>query len=1010
PGVRNCAVIGRSDGGGEARLVAYVVAAGDAPGVSDLRTHVGASLPEFMVPSAFVFMDTLPLTVNGKLDRAALPAPASLRPELAQVYLEPADAQEALLCALFAEQLQLDRVGRLDNFFELGGSSLAATALAAGIKERNGIEISAAQVFNQPTPAGLAAFLRRDAADAAPAAAERREGSGRDAIAIVAMSGRFPGARDVEALWDNLRGGVDAVRAFTDAELDPSIPQSLRDDPAYVKARAVMDDPDKFDAAFFGISPREAEVMDPQQRVFLELCWDCLERGGYAPESQNMSGMTVGVFGGMHVGSYLRYHVRANAGAVDRVGELAVMLANEKDYIATRVAHRLDLTGPAVSVHTACSTSLVAVVQAVNSLRAGQCDMALAGGVSINCPPNSGYLYEEGAILSPDGHTRTFDADARGTVFGDGAAIVLLKRLADAQADGDPILAVIRGVAINNDGAHKASFTAPSVDGQATVIGAALADAGVQARDISYVEAHGTATPIGDPIEIEALTQAYRRHTAETAFCRIGSIKSNLGHLVTAAGGAGLIKTVLALNHEVIPPTVHFRTPNPKIDFDSTPFVVNGTATPWPRGDAPRLAGISSFGFGGTNAHVIVEEAPARPVSETAPGRQLLVLSARTPDAVQEGAKRLADHLAAHPDLNLADVAYTLRTGRKPMRERLCVTAHDAAEAAAILRAESSAFKLQGKTGARVPPVVFMFPGQAAQYTAMGSVLYDAQPAFRAAFDECLAALDGVLPFPLKDRIFSEQAASLEPTAVTQPALFCIEYALAKFWMSLGVQPVALIGHSVGEFVAATLAGVFELRDAIRLVARRGALMQSLPAGSMLAVRLGAAQLETRLPEGVCLAAENSPVMSVVAGPTERIEAFRAVLETEGVSAKLLQTSHAFHSSMMDPAVAPFEAEVRTCRLAAPALPIFSTVTGNVLTDAQACDPAYWAQHLREPVRFSRALQRMVKEAPGIFLEAGPRTTLATLTRQHLKAGDGVVPVASLADGPGAEAAQVLLA
>lgn len=1009
--VKDCAVIASKETGSEARLVAYVVVVGDATGMLPvLREYLAVHLPEFMLPSAFVFLAALPLTMNGKLDRAALPAPAEGRPELAQPYLEPLNDDERLICALFAEQLVIERVGRLDNFFELGGSSLAVASLLVRIREKTGAVLSPALIFNQPTPAGIVSTLHEKTGGAITARrlAGSRQGvaTERDAIAIIAVSGRFPGAMDTDILWRNLRNGSESITFFSEEQLDPSIPAELRNDPAYVKARAVLDDVEMFDANFFGISSREAQVMDPQQRLFLESCWDCLERGGYVPDAVEVP---VGVFGGKFVSSYLQNHVRAHPDVLKAVGDLTVMLANE-DYIATRVAYRLNLTGPAVNIHTACSTSLVAVAQAVTSLRAGQCDMALAGGVTVNCPPRSGYLYEEGAILSPDGHTRAFDADAQGTVFGDGVAVVLLKRLSDAQVDGDPILAVIRGIAINNDGGGRASFTAPTVDGQAAVIVAALKDAGVNARDISYVETHGTATPIGDPIEIEALTRAYRRHTDASAFCRIGSVKSNLGHLITAAGATGLIKTVLALQHEELPATLHYRAPNSKIDFDRTPFIVNHCLTAWPRTDVPRRAGISAFGFGGTNAHVIVEEAPLPAVPMPGAGPQLLLLSARTATSLSGNVARLAAHLESQPYLNLADVAYTLRAGRKAMTERVCLVADDAAQAVSILRAESSPLKSGGKTGERSPDIVFMFPGQAAQYPAMGSVLYAEEPAFRQAFDECLAALDGVTSFDLKERLFSGDADALTRTATTQPALFCIEYALARYWMDLGVQPVALIGHSVGEFVAATLAGVFTVRDAVRLVARRGALMQELPSGAMLAVRLDAAQLELRLPAGLFLAAENSPVMSVVAGPSELIEQLRRILEGEGISARPLPTSHAFHSAMMDPAVAPFEAEVRTCRLSPPRLPIYSTVTGRLLDDGQACDPGYWARHLREPVRFSSALTSVTQAVRGLLLEVGPRTTLTTLARQHARSGQPMMTVASLSDQPDKELAQLRLA
>jgi amino acid adenylation domain-containing protein len=1004
--VKACAVTARDDGDG-ARLVAYVVPQRQAPSAGELREFLGKSLPAFMVPAAFVTLAALPITANGKLDRRALPAPARARPDIAQAYLEPLTPLEAHVCAAFAGSLGLDRAGRRDNFFELGGSSLGVFRCIGSLKREHGLEVAATAFFSDPTPALIAASLEPGRASL-PARAARRGDMSREPLALIAFAGRFPGADTVEALWDNLDAGREGITFFEASQLDPAIPASLRDDPAYVRARGTLRGVEDFDAAFFGIPPREADVMDPQQRVFMELCWEALERAGYAPGSH---AATVGVFGGMYNATYFRHHVSAHPDRIAAVGEFATMLANEKDYVATRTAHRLGLTGPAVSVHTACSTSLVAIVQAANALRAGQCDMALAGGASITCPPASGYLYQEGAMLSPDGHTRTFDAGARGTVFSDGAAVVLMKRLADAIADGDPIHAVIRGVAVNNDGGAKASFTAPSVDGQAAVVAAALDDAGVDARSIGYVEAHGTATPLGDPVEVEALKRAFRRDTAEQGFCRIGSVKSNLGHLVIAAGATGLIKAALSLERESIPATLHYAAPNPKLGLEDSPFVVNAAKSAWPRGDVPRRAGVSAFGVGGTNAHVIVEEAPRREASEPARGPQALLLSARSPAALEAATRNLAAHLERHPGINLADVAHTLRAGRRHFGERLAVAADSPAAAAAALRDKASGARARGTVAARAPSIAFLFPGQAAQYAGMGAALHEGEPAFREAFDECLEALEGVLDFDLRERLFHGGDEALRATQTTQPALFCIEYALARWWMAQGVAPVALAGHSVGEFVAATIAGVFRVEDAARLVARRGAIMQALPPGSMLAVRAGAAAIEPRLPASLSLAADNAPSLCVVAGPSEELEAFRAALEAEGIVGRFLQTSHAFHSAMMDAAVAPFEREVRRVRLAAPAIPIHSTVHGRLLTDAEAQDPAYWARHLREPVRFSPALASLAAAGPGLLLECGPRATLATLSRQH-PGGDPAMPAAisSLADTGAAELASLRLA
>lgn len=1014
PSVRACAVIARNDDGrSEPRLVAYVVP-GDAPlSLPALRDRLNAALPAYMVPSAFVEVAELPLTDNGKLDRKALPRPPRARPELAQAYEDPRNTMETRVCDAFARALGIEQVGRHDNFFDLGGDSLLVLRVLADLQRAVERPLSANIFFRQPTPAGIARDIaERDAertTEAAPASKRPSPvATTLEPVALIAMAGRFPGARNIEQFWDNLVAGRESITVFDDQTLDAGVSAALRADPDYVRARGVIDDVEWFDAAFFGINPKEAELMDPQQRIFLEICWECLERGGYAPDS---CAMPVGVYGGMNNATYYQRHLTTRPDLVEAVGEFQVMLANEKDYLATRVANKLNLRGPAVSLNTACSTSLVAVNEAFHALRTGQCDMALAGGVAVACPPRSGYLYQEGAMLSPDGHTRSFDANAQGTVFGDGAAVVLLKRLSDALADGDPIYAVLRGSAINNDGAAKASFTAPSVDGQAQVIGAALASGGIDARSISYVETHGTATPMGDPVEIEGLRRAYARHTSDTGFCAVGSVKSNVGHLIMAAGAAGLIKTALSLHTEKIPASLHFTASNPAIDFDRTPFRVNDRLQPWPRMAMPRRAGVSSFGVGGTNAHVIVEEAPWRLPSEPSTAPQLLQLSARTPTALAAVQALLADHLATHPDLSLADVAHTLRVGRKAFAHRACVVASDSAHAVGALRESDSPSRAAGVAGSALPQPVLMFPGQGAQYPGMGQGLYEGDAVFRAAFDDCLRAFDGVLDFDMRERIRSADPAALAPTSVTQPATFALEYALARQLLALGLQPAALIGHSVGEFAAAVLAGVMSLEDAARLVARRGALMQAQPAGVMLSVRLPAAQLQPRLPDTLSLAADNGPTACVAAGAMDAIETLRATLEAEGIPARLLQTSHAFHSAMMDPAVAPFEALVREVRLSAPAIPIYSTLTGQLLTAAEACDPHYWARHLRETVRFSPAVRSVLAALPqASFVEVGPRNTLATLVRQHASKAQPAPAVALLGDQPAGECAAWRLA
>ena len=1007
--VRSCAVVPLHDPNLGTQLVAYVVAPPADYSAAVLRHFLAERLPEFMVPAHFVRLDALPVTQNGKLDRRALPAPARVRPDdFEQAFVPAANEFERAVAEVLARILGIDRVGQLDNFFELGGNSLAVMRALSALRERSLPPLAPAAFFANPTARAIAAQLGGQASQPdARRLATAKTADGAEPVAIIAMSGRFPGAASVEELWEALCEGRDTVRMFRPEELDASIPAALRADPNYVPARGVIDGYEMFDAGFFGISPKEAELMDPQQRMFLELCWEALERGGHYPEGYEAP---IGVFGGMYNATYFQRHVLNYPERIERLGEFQVMLGNEKDYVATRAAHRLNLTGPAVSVHTACSTSLVAISMAVDSLRTGQCGMALAGGASINCPPNSGYLYNEGSMLSPDGRTRTFDVDAKGTVFSDGAAVVLLKRLSDAIADGNPIFAVIRGNAINNDGGDKASFTAPSVDGQAAVISAALDRAGIDARSISYVEAHGTATPLGDPVEIAGLTQAYRRHTGDEGYCLIGSLKSNIGHTVIAAGAAGVIKTALALAAEQLPPSTNYRAPNPKLEIETSPFRVADRLLPWPRGAAPRRAGVSSFGVGGTNAHVILEEAPLLEPSAAAEGVQILKLSARTRPALEVAVRQLADFLERDPSINLADVAFTLDTGRKPFAHRASVAASDVTGAIRALRDAQTLRNSRQASGANTD-AVFLFPGQGAQYCGMGAGLYAGSPTFRAAFDECLAALSPELPFDLKAAMWGDDPVLLAQTSVLQPALFCLEYSLARLWMQRGVRPALLIGHSIGEFVAATIAGVMSLGDAARLVAHRGALMQAQPEGSMLSVRTDAATLEPLIPARLTLCVDNGPTACVVGGPTPDIEAFSAELARRDIAVRLLQTSHAFHTSMMDAALEPFLETVRSVRLAAPNIPIVSTRTSILLTADEATSPDYWARQLRDPVRFCGAVRTALAGAGRYFLELGPRASLSALTRQHDKVTKDRVPVvASLADTRDAELESVELA
>ncbi|HEX4498731.1 MAG TPA: beta-ketoacyl synthase N-terminal-like domain-containing protein [Thermoanaerobaculia bacterium] len=795
------------------------------------------------------------------------------------------------------------------------------------------------------------------------------------AIAIVGMAGRFPGARDLAALWDNLRRGVESISRFTPGEMRAAgVDPALAADPRWVPAGGVLADADRFDAPFFHFTPREAELLDPQHRLFLECAWEALEDAGCDPgRFAAVTSGTIGVFGGASLNTYLLHNLLP---AGNSIGDAQVAIASDKDFLTTRISYKLNLTGPSLDVQTACSTSLVAVVLACQSLLNYQCDLALAGGVSAREPQRGGYLHQEQGILSPDGHCRPFDAAARGTVPGNGVGMVALKRLEDALAAGDPIRAVIRGAALNNDGAGKVGFTAPGVSGQAEVVAMALAIAGVDPGEIGFLEAHGTATPMGDPIEVRALEQAFRG--APRGSCVLGSIKSNLGHLDAAAGVAGLIKAVLALQHREIPPTLHFTRPNPEIDLATGPFRVNAALEPW-ESAAPRRAGVSSFGIGGTNAHVVLEEAPVPEEREAVDGPELLLLSARTPAVLEEATARLGRHLEAHPELELADVAQTLRLGRKAMETRRFAVAADREEALRVLAAAPI----------RTPPagereVVFLFPGQGAQHAGMAAGLYEREPAFRAAIDACRQILEP-LGVDLKRLL---DGGDLAETDAVQPALFAVEYALAQTWIAWGVKPAAVLGHSLGELVAATIAGVFSLPAALRLVVRRGGLMQSTAEGAMLAIPLSEAETGKWLDgkagsQEAEVAAVNAPDRCVVSGSPEAVERLRLALAAKGIDARPLAVRRAFHSRSLEPVLDAFVDEVRRARPRAPEIPWLSNRTGGWMTAEAATDPAAWGEALRRPVRFSPALAELLRDPRRVLLEVGPGRTLAGLVRRH---------------------------
>ncbi len=1099
PQVREALVALREDVPGDRRLVAYLVPDQEqrtknkeqtseeshsqfsilnSQFSGELRQFLRARLPDYMIPVAFVLIEALPLSPSGKVNRRALPAPADPSAPNA-AFQAPRSAVEQTVAGVWREVLQVAAVGVHDNFFDLGGHSLRLVAVQSRLRAELGRDVALLELFQHPTVSALAAFLAPDQSADAPRPPSEPPVPAPYAgpIAIVGMSGRFPSAPSVEAFWQLLHDGVEAVTTFTDEELRAAgVEEALLADPHYVKARPVLAEIDRFDATLFGYSPREAELLDPQQRLFLEVAWEALERAGYAPLQ---APGRVGVFGGASMSSYA-FNIFGHPEVVAAAGEMQVVIANDKDYLATRVSYKLRLSGPSITVQTACSTSLVAVHLACQSLRLGESDMALAGGAAVGARQTIGYRHLEGGIDSPDGHCRTFDAAGQGTVFGSGLGIVVLKRLDDALRDGDTILALIRGSAINNDGGHKIGYTAPSVHGQAQVIRAALRQAACDPATISYVEAHGTATPMGDPIEVAALTEVFGPPTGRAARCALGAVKSNIGHLDAAAGVTGLIKTVLSLQHQQIPASLHFCSPNPRIDFANSPFYVNTELRAWDADHLPRRAGISSFGIGGTNAHVIVEQAPEQ--APSIPGRpwQLLILSAQSEAALETATDQLAAHLRQHPDQPLADIAFTLQQGRSPLPHRRALAGQSHADLATALTTRDPTRLLSGHTDGTAREVIFLFPGQGAQYVGMGHELYQTEPLFRETVNRCAAILTPHLGLdiravlypteqrttqrvpdkeqrsdqtdpvrrPLRGRPTDEPGeeergregeeengqspisnlqSPINQTQYTQPALFMVEYALAQLWMSWGVRPKALLGHSIGEYVAACLAGVFSLEDALALVAARGRLMQQTEEGAMLSVPLAAEALAPWLDAELELAALNAPELCVVAGPVAAIERLAAALAAKEIESRRLPTTRAFHSRLMEPALEPFATEVARVRLNPPAIPFISNVSGAWITATEATDPRYWVRQLRAPVRFGPGVAELLRnpdpsipfaatqggrqdstgkgEGNRVLLEVGPGRTLSSLARRQ--AGAERVVLASLG---GAEEPAALLA
>jgi acyl transferase domain-containing protein/acyl carrier protein len=1052
--------------------------------------------------------------------KAPKPEPGAIKAEEKPIKQEGIDK---ILAEVWQQHLELDEIGPHDNFFDLGADSMDILQVNHKLKDKFKKEIPIVTFYTYPTIKTLKEYLikeqgigfsEEETQRLETRAAKDRKQLKQEEIAVIGMSGRFPGSRNIEEYWENLEKGKETISFFSNQELlESGVDKKLLENPNYVKAKGYIEEIESFDAVFFDYKPTEAETLDPQIRVFQECVWEALEDAGYTSHTYPKSI-------GLYAGASDNVHWR---GRVLMAGkEFPGMLLSNKDIMCTQISYKLNLKGPSFSLQTACSTALVAVHLACQALKVGECDMALAGGVSVTLPKKSGYMYMEGMMLSPDGHNRAFDAKANGTIFSNGAGVVLLKPLKEAQADRDHIYAVIKGTAINNDGERKVGYTAPSTKGQAEVIRAALQTAEVEPESVTYIETHGTGTPLGDPIEIEALKLAYK--TEKRGYCKIGSVKSNIGHLDAAAGSASLIKTILSINKRRIVPSLYYETPNPKVDFENSPFQVSTELKEWrSHNGEPLRAGVSSFGFGGTNAHVILQEAPPHPptlkecgggapphpdvkraattstesfvvgqdqcrgevpspiedscfpIDEGGQPRdlshqaqitpkgspELLLLSAKTPTSLERMTKNLANHLTQKPGINLADAAYTLQVGRRNCQYRrmlVCNNTEDAVESLSTLN-PAKVKTLQSKQGISDPSIVFMYPGQGAQYINMGLELYENVPQFREEMDRCFDILEQstLIDYDIKEVLYpthppalkgcgagaarhlnvnrdattsaedegrgeplcspsndlisisennggescihpnkpiipdSQRRGKDEPpasltindTQITQPVIFMVEYSLSRLLISWGIQPTAMIGHSIGEYTAACIAGVFTLEEALELVVLRGQLMQRMPRGTMLSVPLSEKDLKPLLWETISLAAVNGPTLCVVSGTTEDIEAFSKELEQKEIATSQLHTSHAFHSEMMDPILEEYQEKVNQLKLKEPALPYISNLTGDWITTEQATSPGYWARHLRETVNFSKGIKELLKKEKRTFIEVGPGRVLSTLVKKH---------------------------
>jgi len=929
------------------------------------------------------------------------------------------------ITAIWQQALGLATVGLDETFFELGGSSLLAIQVQYELELLLEREVSMVELFDTPTIRSMAAHFsgRRALADKTASVAAKvganwsptNDNSARAQsgdIAVIGIACRFPGAHGPEAFWRVLEEGVETLTFFTPADaIAAGVPTERAHDPAQVNVAPVLDDVEGCDLDFWKYAKREAELMDPQQRVFLETAWEAFEDAGYVPGAALGK---VGVYASAATNTYLQNNVYANRAwvednggdvlTVNSVPGFNVMVANDKDYLPTRVSYKLDLTGPSMAIQTACSSTLVAVHEAARALREGECDMAIAGGCALMLPQHAGHYYEEGMINSPDGHCRAYDSEAKGTIFGSGSGAVLLKRLEQAQVDGDAIYAVIKGSAVVNDGGQKMGFTAPSMLGEYRAISKAIENAGIDAASIGFVEGHGTGTPIGDPIEVQALTKAFRHSTQQNAYCALGSVKTNIGHMGIASGIAGFIKTVLALHHKTLPATLHFNEANPAIGFASTPFYVSNRTSEWKAGASPRRAGVNSLGIGGTNAHVILEEAPERTTIDSEHGVHVLPVSAGSEAALQDRLTSLADFVARHPEVELTDIAFTHQRGRLGMACRRAFVVSDRDELLSQLSQPSDAAahsdSVPAKKGANKSAnkstntnanarIVFMFTGQGSQYAGMGRELYDTHQVFRDAFDACVELFAPHRPHSLRELVFAAAnnvaaEALLNQTQYTQPALFCIQVALVQLYRQLGIRPDCILGHSIGEVAGVWAAGGLSLADAVVLVEARSRLMQAVTqSGAMASVKADADTVRTLLKKSGTdceIAACNSPLDTTITGSADAITSVCVFLHKENIGVTRLTVSHAFHSQHMEAVQREFAEAIANLDFRKTLTPVIANVDAAPL-DHSGQGAAYWVAQLRAPVQFMQGLQQVLATGSHCFVEIGPAAILCGLGR-----------------------------